>query len=206
VTTNAEKREKLRVQAEKRAEREKAMAAKILALPRKQYGVILADPPWQFETWSDNGLGRSAENHYPTVDTTTLANLPVDKLAAEDCFIAMWCVNSMLPQALHVMSAWGFEYKTNGAWIKGKMSLGYWMRGRHELFLLGTRGQVPAPSPDLRPVSTFFAHQREHSRKPDDLHEILEGWFPNVPKLELFARNNRPGWDSWGTKPEGMGF
>jgi hypothetical protein len=81
---------------------------------------------------------------------------------------------------------------------KHKAGTGYWARNCHELLLIGTRGSVPIPAPGDQPLSVFDALVREHSRKPEVAYEIIEKMFPNVPKIELNAREHREGWDSWG--------
>jgi N6-adenosine-specific RNA methylase IME4 len=108
----------------------------------------------------------------------------------------------MLPQALEVMAAWGFTYKSQFVWVKPAIKLGFWVRTRHELLLIGTRGEVPAPAPGLNFPSVIEAKGREHSRKPDEFYTILESYFPTVPKIELFARAETPraGWEHWGAE------
>jgi N6-adenosine-specific RNA methylase IME4 len=113
----------------------------------------------------------------------------------------LWSVAPNLPEALQVMDSWGFEYATSMVWVKHAIGTGYWVRNRHELLLIGTRGDMPHPSPSARPDSVIEAPRREHSRKPDEAYELIERMFPSLPKIELFARQARPGWDAWGKKP-----
>jgi N6-adenosine-specific RNA methylase IME4 len=110
----------------------------------------------------------------------------------------------MIQHAFATMSAWGFEYKSQLVWIKDKIGLGFWFRGQHEILLIGTRGHPPAPAPGMNVASVLEAKLREHSRKPDRVYEILESYFPTVPKVELFARagSARPGWARWGAEAE----
>jgi N6-adenosine-specific RNA methylase IME4 len=100
------------------------------------------------------------------------------------------------------MKAWGFVPNTGAVWVKESDGMGYWFRNRHELLLLGVKGKPPAPLPQNRPSSVIFAQRREHSRKPDEVYEMLENMFPNFKKIELFARptNPRPGWTYWGNE------
>ncbi|HEV7278417.1 MAG TPA: MT-A70 family methyltransferase [Devosiaceae bacterium] len=178
--------------------REAQLAHKQKALPDRLYGVIYADPEWRFETYSEAGLDRAADNHYPTSDLATIKARPVGTLAAPDCVLFLWATAPMLPQALEVMRFWGFEYKSQFVWDKLEEGTGYWNRNRHELLLVGTRGNVPAPAPGTQWPSVIASRPGAHSEKPDWAHELIESYFPNLPKIELNARRLRPGWDAWG--------
>lgn len=183
----------------RRSEREFALAGKILALPNKKYGVILADPEWRFEAWSrETGLDRAADNHYSTTETAVIAARDVASIAANDCSLFLWATVPMLPQALEVMSAWGFTYVSQMVWIKDRWGNGYWFRNKHEILLVGTRGKIPAPAPGIQWGSVIDAPRGVHSEKPDIVYDIIERYFPNLPKIELNARRRRVGWDAWG--------
>jgi N6-adenosine-specific RNA methylase IME4 len=191
------------VKATRRAARESHLgdmqAADNLKLPDKRYGVILADPEWRFEPWSrETGLDRSPDNHYPTSVTEVIAARPVQDIAAKDCALFLWATVPMLPHALAVMAAWGFDYRTHIVWKKDKLGTGYWFRNLHELLLLGIRGNVPAPAPGDQWGSILEAAVGEHSEKPSCFHALVEAYFPHLPKIELNARRAREGWDSWG--------
>jgi N6-adenosine-specific RNA methylase IME4 len=109
----------------------------------------------------------------------------------------------MLPQALEVMKAWGFEYRSQFVWAKDRAGTGYWNRNQHELLLVGVRGDVPAPAPGSQWSSLIPAPVGEHSRKPDEARRMIESYFPSLPKIELFARGKaRPGWEIWGSEAE----
>lgn len=166
--------------------------------PKKRYGVILADPPWAFSTYSENGLDRSADNHYPTLDTDTLCGVGPYVPAADDCILFLWATSPMLPDALRVMEAWGFTYKSHFIWNKDKIGTGYWNRNKHELLLVGTRGNIPAPAMGEQAHSVIDAPVRLHSEKPMAFHLLIENYFPNLPKIELNARRARRGWEAWG--------
>jgi N6-adenosine-specific RNA methylase IME4 len=187
-----------------RADRERAMAERTeaaaaeLADSERRYAVILADPPWRFEPWSPTGMDRAADNHYPTVTVDKLKAMTVPK--APTSILFLWATAPMLLEALAVMAAWGFAYKTHLVWAKDKVGTGYWARSRHELLLIGTRGDVPAPAMGLQPESVIEAPRGEHSVKPDEFRVIIEAMFPNCPRLEMFARTPREGWDSWGNE------
>ncbi len=210
-----------------RAAREQQLAGRIasanaaLAAPQRQYGVILADPEWAWDTWSEAGKDRSPENHYPLSATEVIAARPVVNLAAPDCVLFLWATAPRLPDALAVMAAWGFEYKSHCIWRKAEISgvdhnpgkrdrggyssavvlgTGYWFRNAHELLLVGVRGDVPCPAMGNQFPSVIDAPPRRHSEKPERFAELIEGYFPNVPKIELNARRARPGWDIWGAE------
>lgn len=196
------KEKRAEAQAEKkhrRDEREQELAANIVALPQKRYGVIYADPEWRFETYSrESGMDRAADNHYPTSPTDDICARPVANITAKDCVLFLCATAPMLPDALRVMSAWGFTYKSHLIWRKPHVGTGYWFRNGHELLLVGTRGNIPAPAPGTQFDSVINAPTREHSAKPDRFYEIIESYFPNLPKIELNARQRREGWDAWG--------
>jgi N6-adenosine-specific RNA methylase IME4 len=166
----------------------------------KLYGVIYADPPWRFEPYSrENGMDRAADNHYPTMSLDEIKALSVP--AADDAVLFMWATVPMLVQALDVMAAWGFTYRSLFVWAKDKISTGYWTRNQNELLLIGTRGGVPAPAPGDQFSTQQTAPVGKHSAKPPVFAEIIEKMFPNLPKLEMFARGPaRPGWNVWGNE------
>ena len=105
-----------------------------------------------------------------------------------------------LQESFRVIEAWGFQYVTNIAWVKDKIGLGFWVRNQHELLLIARRGDIPAPAPAQRPPSIIDAPRREHSRKPEEAYELIERMYPELPKIELFARNARAGWAVWGNE------
>jgi N6-adenosine-specific RNA methylase IME4 len=185
---------------ERRAERESRLGACQAALPARRYGVIYADPPWTFSTYSDLGQDRGPARHYPTMTLDAVRALDVASIAADDCVLFLWAVQPILPTACEIITAWGFAHKTNLVWIKDKIGMGYWFRSRHEHLLIATRGAPPAPAMGTQAQSVIFAPVREHSRKPDEAYEIIESYFPSLPKIELFARHARPGWDRWGAE------
>lgn len=187
-----------------RAERERELAAKQQALPQQRFGVILADPEWRFEPYSrETGMDRAADNHYPTSATQVICARPVQDIAADDCVLFLWATVPMLPDALAVMAAWGFEYKSHCIWRKDRVGTGYWFRNQHELLLVGTRGNVPAPAPGTQWPSVIDAPVGAHSAKPERFIELIEAYFPNLPKIELNRRGPaRPGWAAWGNEAE----
>jgi N6-adenosine-specific RNA methylase IME4 len=191
--------------AEKRAAREKALGEKQLAMPDKRYGCIYADPPWRFEPRSrETGLDRDASNHYPvmTLDAIKAMAAQINGIAAPDCALFLWATVPMLPQAIAVMDAWGFLYKSNRVWTKAHIGLGFWFRSQHEHLLLGTRGNVPAPAMGTQPRSVIHTvgMLRRHSEKPAQFRDDIVAMFPTLPRIELFARERVDGWDAWGNE------
>lgn len=184
---------------QRRALREKLLASSQLALPDKKFGVIYADPEWQFEPYSrETGMDRAADNHYPTSATESIMQRPVEKIAADDCVLFLWATVPMLEDAFDVMRAWGFEYKSQCVWKKNRLGTGYWFRNAHEILLVGTKGKIPAPAMGEQWPSVIDADVGKHSAKPVKFYELIETYFPNLPKIELNARNARAGWTSWG--------
>jgi N6-adenosine-specific RNA methylase IME4 len=171
-------------------------------LPQDQkYPVILADPPWHFEVYNeDSGVERAAANHYPTMALAEICKLPIADLATPDAVLFLWTTAPHLREAFEVLAAWGFQYVSNFVWVKDKFGLGYWVRNQHELVLIARRGDLPTPAPACRPPSVIQAPAREHSRKPDEAYALIERMYPELPKIELFARARRPGWDAWGNE------
>ena len=182
-------------------------------LARGHYGAILADPPWGFQCWDGMDkkvASRGSVTPYQTMSMDEIRALPVAELAADDCTLFMWVVWPTLPEAISIIEAWGFKYKTCAfCWLKGDpyrlfaleedvyMGLGYWTRANSEVCLLATRGKPKRLSAGVR--QGILAPRREHSRKPDCVHERIERLVAG-PYLELFARQRRPGWDSWGNE------
>jgi N6-adenosine-specific RNA methylase IME4 len=182
-----------------------------------KYGAILADPPWSYEMRSDKGYDKSPEAHYDTMPTDDIAALPVRDLAARDCLLFMWSTWPHLDQAMAVMSAWGFTYKTGGAWFKktvtGKSAFGtgYLFRSSTEPFLIGTIGRPEARNKSQRNEiiteipDAIEGLRREHSRKPPQAREILDTLFPQYFKAELFGRESWAGADVWGNQADKFG-
>lgn len=201
--------------------------------PAGGFGLIMADPPWSYEMRSDKGYAKAPEGQYRTMPLDEIKALPVEALAAPDCLLWLWAVNPQLPQALAVLSAWGFTFKTAGTWVKrtvnGKvqMGTGYILRSANEPFLIGTRGKpkttratrsaVISHSDGFKDAAdctdvfcpfgtvTIEAMAREHSRKPDEAYRACEDLMPEARKLDLFSRETRPGWTAWGDETTKFG-
>lgn len=182
--------------------------------PKNQAGVILADPAWSFLTYSGQSVPQRAEQqHYSVMTLEDLKQLPVVDLAAKDCVLPMWVIGSHLDQAIELGRHWGFTYKTDlFTWVKvGKndpkvrpISLGKWTRKQTETCLLFTRGNPRRLDAGVRQLfesdeHVIFAPKREHSRKPDEQYDRIER-LTDGPYVELFARQSRIGWLSWGNE------
>lgn len=167
----------------------------------KLYPVVYADPPWRFDVRSEEtGREKSAENHYPTMPTEEIAGLLAELggVAARDAVLFLWATNPMLLDDLRTMQAWGFTYVHHWIWDKEVAGTGYWGRDRHELLLIGRRGDAVAPLPGTQPETVHRERKGRHSAKPDWFAEQIERLYPGISKIELFARAPRAGWDAWG--------
>ena len=186
-----------------------------LSFPDKKYGVIYADPPWTFRTWSGKGKDRSPEKHYGCLSLADIRLLPVADLAEKDCALFLWVTDPMLQEAFKLIDAWGFSYKTVAfTWAKLNAraptlmfsehdfftGMGYWTRANSELCLLATKGKPKRQSKSVRRL--VVDRRREHSRKPDSVAERIVDLMGDIPRIELFARQSRAGWDSWGDEAE----
>lgn len=170
------------------------------------FPIIYADPPWRFGVYSEEtGREKSAENHYPTMDTASISGLlaEIGSPFTPDAMLFLWATNPMLPDAFGVMRAWGFTYVHHWIWDKEIAGTGYWGRDRHELLLIGKRGNPPAPLIGTQPETVHRERKRKHSAKPAWFAEQIERLYPDLPKLELFCRSPRPGWDAWGYEASG---
>lgn len=160
----------------------------------EEFSVIYADPPWRYENAT---LNRLVENHYPTMETEEICamKLPI----AKNAVLFMWATAPKLEEALRVMSAWGFTYRTHAIWDKLKIGSGHWFRGQHELLMVGIRGKHSTPPAAKRISSVIRIKRGAHSSKPDQVRELIREWFPDERRLEVFARQ----WTSFWPVPEG---
>lgn len=189
---------------ERRASRERILGLHQQSLPDAKFGVIVADPEWDDEVWSeDTGMDRHASNHYPTSAADIIKSRAVESIAADDCVLWMWVTNQHLAIGIDVLRAWGFTYQSNYCWEKDRISLGRWQRGKHELLLIGTRGKPPCPAPGTQRESLITASRAAHSAKPECFLEMIEYYFPTLPKIELNRRGPaRAGWSAWGNETQ----
>ncbi len=195
--------------------------------PAGGFQLIMADPPWSFDNWSAVGEAKNAKAAYDCTPLEWICGLPVAALAAPDCLLWLWATNPMLPEAIDVLRAWGFTFKTAGTWIKrtrhGKIGFGtgYILRSSNEPFLIGTMGKprttrstrsalVSGPDDGLGDhwptnIFTIDGERRAHSQKPEAGYEACEALIPGAKRLELFSRTNRAGWSVWGNEVGKLG-
>ena len=172
----------------------------------KKYNIIYADPPWSFNFQKRKGLSDNAKNKlYPTMKAQDIINLPINKIADDNCVLFLWIMNSELPLALQSIEAWGFTFKTVAFnWIKttvtGKYHFGggNWTRSNPELCLLATKGKPKRKSASVREL--LVSQIREHSRKPDEIRNSIVELCGDLPRIELFCRYPAEGWDVWGNE------
>lgn len=161
------------------------------------YELIYADPPWRYESGTTRP-SNAIENQYPTMSLEDIKDLDVP--AADDCILYMWATAPKLSEAIEVVEAWDFDYRTSAVWDKKRLGLGHWFRVEHELLLVGVRGDASPPDTDNRRGSIFQEERREHSRKPDVVRRHIMEAHPDKSKIELFARDGFVGWDVWGNE------
>jgi len=170
------------------------------------FRTILADPPWRFQ----NRTGKMAPEHkrlsrYGTMTFNDIFELPIAQLAEPQAHLYLWVPNALVNEGLETMRRWGFAYKTNLIWYKvrkdggpDRRGVGFYFRNVTEIVLFGTRGKnIRTLKPGRKQPNIIVTRKREHSRKPDELYDIIEACSPG-PHLELFARHPRPGWYQWG--------
>lgn len=167
-----------------------------IPLPSGKFDIIYVDPPWRYNFSSTNS--RKIENHYPTLSLEQIKKLQIP--SAGKAVLFLWTTAPKLEQAFEVLKAWGFEYKTHAIWDKEIIGMGYWFRGRHELLLIGVKGKFSPPLPKNRFSSVIRSKRQAHSKKPEIIYSMIEQMYPQSKYLELFARNQRKGWTSWGNQ------
>lgn len=174
-----------------------------------KFKTILADPPWRFM----NNTGKVAPEHkrlsrYPTLSLQEILDIPLNSIADDQCHLYLWVPNALLAEGLETMKKWGFTYKTNIIWYKIRKDggpdgrgVGFYFRNVTELVLFGIKGKVRTLKPGRTQVNIISSRKREHSRKPDEIYDIIESCSPG-PYLELFARGKRENWFVWGNQSE----
>ena len=168
-------------------------------LPSDIFQVIYCDPAWQY---ANSGFEMSANNHYLTMPTEEMAKIKVNEIADQNAVCFMWATNPLLKDAIWLIEQWGFEYKTNLAWVKKRHTAGFYVYGQHELLLIGVKGSM-LPIGD-KPKSIIYGDNDKHSRKPESVYELIESMYPELKYVELFSRNTRPGWTMWGNQTDGQ--
>lgn len=191
----------------------------MIPFPDKKYNIIYADPPWSYSDKAFNG-NRGAICKYPVMSLEEIKSLPVKSIAADDCVLFIWVTMPKLNEVFEVISAWGFEYKTcafnwtkmNKNSYKPFIGMGRWTRANNELCLLGTRGNPKRINANVHmlietleddeKIDVLHSRIREHSRKPDEVRKRIVELCGDLPRIELFARESTPGWDTWGNDVE----
>ena len=177
----------------------------------KKYNIIYADPPWKYgdvHTW--HKMGGGVEQHYKTMSIEEIEEMgeSIKKIAAADCLLFMWVTFPNLKEGLRVIEKWGFTYKTLGfSWIKTNkrnkkpfFGIGFYTKSNCEVCLIGIKGKPGNLIISKKVSSCIISERREHSRKPDEARERIEQLVGQVPKIELFARQEVEGWDCWGNE------
>lgn len=163
------------------------------AWPDGKFGVVYADPPWQY---GNSGFTQSAAEHYPTMPTDAICALPVQTITTDNAVCFLWVTSPLLPDGLRVLEAWGFAYKASMVWVKDRApGIGWWVKTKHEILLIGAKGNL---MPDAKHDSVIASGVSAHSAKPEAFYQVIESMFGRAPKVELFARAAREGWASWG--------
>ena len=171
-----------------------------MELPNGKWKLLLVDPPWQYENKRTGGTSMisGAEQHYDTLSIKDLCELPIGNLSETNSIMFLWATTALIPEALEVMKAWGFKYKSAVFWRKiMRLGMGYWFRGQVELCLLGIRGNVKAFR--LQKPNFIQSRVRKHSQKPSEMYGLID-LLGIDSKIELFARERREGWDAWGNQ------
>lgn len=179
----------------------------MIPFPDKKYSIIYADPPWGY---TNRATRAAASKHYPTMTLEDMKKMPVGVagggIAADDCVLFMWATYPMLKEALELIEAWGFQYKTIGfQWVKQNrsgagyfMGLGNWTRSNSEACLIATKGKPKRISASVR--SLVISPVERHSKKPAEVRDHIVELMGDLPRIELFARDAAPGWDAWGNE------
>lgn len=172
------------------------------------YQIVYADPPWHYKVWSKKGASRTASIHYNVMGKSDIQAIPVGKLCDKNCALFMWATYPNLEEAIELVNAWGFEYKTVAfTWVKQNKKtpslfwgMGHWTRSNAEVCILATKGKPHRINKGVH--SVVMSAVQEHSRKPDEVRNRIVKLMGDLPRIELFARRNAEGWDAWGNEVE----
>lgn len=178
----------------------------------KKYNIIYADPPWQYKTYSKKGQNKATGSVIAQYNTMTLENLKqmgqnIKNISAEECILFIWVTFPTIEQAFEVIKAWGFKYKTCAfCWVKQNpksdgiySGIGHWTNANAELCLLATKKKFPKrKAKNIKQI--ILAHREKHSKKPDEIRERIINLVGDLPRIELFARQEVEGWDCWGNE------
>jgi N6-adenosine-specific RNA methylase IME4 len=158
----------------------------------KKYQTLVVDPPWRFQRQSEK-----IRPHYDLMDLESIKRFPIQEMAAEQCHLYLWTPNAFISEAHEIMKVWGFNYKTMIVWVKHQMGVGNYYRNSTEPILFGVRGRLPPLRRNAR--TWFLADRHQHSRKPDEFFRLVESMSPG-PRIDVFSREKRPGWDQLGNQ------
>jgi N6-adenosine-specific RNA methylase IME4 len=194
------------IRAEKDEQRRAARDEKLIELSRnnaplrsdRRFPIVYSDPPWRYD--HPYSAATKIENHYPTMADADICALPVADICTHDAMLFLWVPSPLLKKGMAVLEAWGFEYRTCAVWDKLTIGMGIYFRQQHELLLLASRGKSIVPDPAQLSPSVVSIPRGEHSAKPAAFHELIERMYPTLPKIELFARSRRDGWEAWGNE------
>ena len=172
----------------------------------KKYNIIYADPPWEYRNMGN--IQATANSHYNTMNTKDICNLPIQSICENNCILFLWATFPKIQEALYVIKAWGFEYKTLGfSWLKTNLKngkpffgVGWYTKSNNEVCLIGVKGKAPKISNSIS--SVIIAPRKKHSQKPQEVREKIVQFCGDIPRIELFAREKIKGWDSWGNEIE----
>ena len=162
-----------------------------------KYEIIYADPPWRHEG-NTARPSDTIEKHYSTMDIEDIKNMDIP--SSDDCILFLWTTSPKIEEGLQVLNAWGFKYRSQLIWDKNRLGLGYWFRVQHEILLVGVKGDVRCPHQTKRIRSIYKETRGRHSKKPDSIRRLIDEWYPDKTKLELFARDTFQGWDVQGNE------
>lgn len=178
----------------------------MISFPDKKYQIIYADPPWAYQTFNNITASRAHTSPYRSMRMIEIFELPVNDIVDNDCVLFLWATSSLLPEALHTITDWGFEYKcvaftwvkknrTTNSWFWG---MGSWTRNNSEFCLMGIKGNLKRHSMSIH--SIVETKIEEHSKKPDEVRNRIVELMGDLPRIELFARQKINGWDVWGNE------
>jgi N6-adenosine-specific RNA methylase IME4 len=167
-------------------------------IPQGKFQVFYADPPWKYGNSMPEYFTEQA-NYYPLMTIDEICDMSIKNIIDENAVLFLWVTSPILEESFQVINAWGFEYKTSFVWDKIKHNMGHYNSVRHEFLLLCIRGSYPIQEKKLFD-SVISIERTEHSKKPDEFYEIIETLYPNSKKIELFSRQERKGWDSYGNQ------
>ena len=166
-------------------------------MPLDTYDIIYCDPPWKYDFAETNN--RKIENHYPTMSIDELCEMEIPKIQ-DNALLLMWATSPKLVEALKLIDAWGFNYKTHSIWNKEIIGMGYWFRGQHELLLVATKGNFSPPEIENRNSSIYSEKRNKHSKKPEFYYDWIDKSWPYYNKIEMFARQKKEGWSYYGNE------